>query len=135
MLFHLPNKETFIRKEIEDIKGVKMVNYQMLGLGFIVNLIVYTIVLHIAATLAKIEDTTIMKAFIAALIAAIIGLILGLVSIWGGLIALVIAIVIIKYVYDTSWGKAVLTWIIFIVVSIIIGFILGLLGLAVFMSM
>ncbi len=111
-----------------------MVSLQALGLAFIVNLIVYTIVLHIAAILAKVEDATIMKALTVAVITAILALIFGLVTVYGGFIALIIAIALIKYFYGVTWSKAVIVWIIFLVLAIIIGVILGLVGLAVLMA-
>ena len=113
----------------------QMVDFATLGLGFVINVIVGAIVLHIAAMIAKVDDATIMKALTAAVIAAIIGLVLGMVSGWGGLLTLIIAIVVIKYVYNVEWGKAIFVWIIYLVLSIIIGLILGALGLAVFMAM
>ncbi len=113
-----------------------MVNFMMLGVGFIVNLILGTIILHIVASmLTKIEGATIMKALMAAVIVAILGLIFGLVSVYGSLIALIIAIVVIWWVYKTTWSKAIITWILYIVIVFIIGLILGFLGLAVFLAM
>jgi hypothetical protein len=103
-----------------------MADWMTVGVGFIINLILGTIVLHIAARLAKVDGATIMKAFTAALIAAILVLILGFVHSLGGLIGFILAIVIIKYVYATSWGKAIFTWILYIILMIVIAFVLGL---------
>jgi hypothetical protein len=61
----------------------------------------------------------------------IIGLILGAISASLAILGPIIAIVVIKYVYDTGWGKAIFTWIIYFVLYIIIFAILSLLGLAV----
>lgn len=128
-------EKTFIRNKEIKREGVKMVDYTALGLAFVVNIIVYTIVLHIATMISKVEGATITKALTVAVIAALIGLILSLGTTWGGLIALIIAIAIIKYVYGCDWTKALFTWIIYIVLAIIIGLILGAIGLAVFMAM
>ncbi|MBU7012560.1 MAG: hypothetical protein HXS46_17905 [Theionarchaea archaeon] len=108
-----------------------MVDWTTLGIGFIVNLIVGTIILHIAASLVKIDDATIVKAFMVALIAAILSAILGLAGVWGGLVAFILVIAIIKFIYDTSWLKAFITWIVYIIIVIIVGLILGAAGVAI----
>jgi len=94
-------------------------------ISFVVTLVLGTIVLHVAARLVKIDDATIMKAFLVALISAILGLILGYAGTLGGLLGLIIAIVLIKFIYDTSWGKAVFAWIIYFVLLIILVFLVG----------
>ena len=68
--------------------------------SFVINLVLGTIVLHVAAKIVKIDDATITKAFIIALIAAVLGLILGYAGTMGVLLALIIAIVLIKFIYD-----------------------------------
>lgn len=108
-----------------------MVDLVTLGVGFVVNVIVGTIVLHIATLITKVEEATIMKALMAAVIAAILTLIFAAINPLLALLGPIITIIVIKYVYDTGWGKAIYTWIIYFVLTIIIGFILAALGLAV----
>jgi hypothetical protein len=103
--------------------------------GFVINLILGTIVLHVAAKLVKIDDATLMKAFLVALIAAVLGLVLGYAGVIGALLALVIAIALIKFIYDVSWGKAIFAWIIYFILMIIIGIIVGLIGFATFFAL
>ena len=104
--------------------------------GLVLYTIVGTIFIHIGAKIAKIDGATIMKAFEVALIGAILALILGLITAWGGLIAFILVIVIIKYIYNTTWGKSVLAWIIYIVVLIIVAVVVGIiLGAAFFMAL
>ena len=111
-----------------------MVSYATLGLNFVISLILGAIVLHIAAILAKVDDATIMKALTVAVIAAIIGLILGVIApgaLWAGLLGLIITIVLIKYFYATTWTKAVIVWVIYFVLMLVILTILGMIGVAV----
>ncbi|MBU7029012.1 MAG: hypothetical protein HXS48_18910 [Theionarchaea archaeon] len=106
----------------------------------IIAAIIGTIILYIAAKIAKIEDATIMKTFIAALIAVILNIVLGLAvlgiagsavtgfviaSSLGRFIAWILVIPVIKIVYATTWIKAFIAWIIYIVGSFVISFVIG----------
>ncbi len=101
------------------------------ALGFLVRLIVGAIILHIAAGLTGISDASLGKAFVIALVGALLAAVLGLGGAAGALIGLILVVVVTKFVYDTSWFKAVVVWIMYIVVLIVIGFILAALGIAV----
>jgi hypothetical protein len=103
----------------------KLVDWTSEILRLIVTVIVGTIFIHIGAKLAKISNATIMKAFEVALIGAILSMILGFIIPLGGLIGFILVIAVIKYIYDTSWGKAIVAWILFIIVIIVVIVILG----------
>ncbi|KYK34744.1 MAG: hypothetical protein AYK19_02405 [Theionarchaea archaeon DG-70-1] len=121
-----------------------MVDWTIIAVGLVFNLIIAaiigTIILYIAAKIAKIEDATIMKTFIAALIAVILNIVLGLAvlgiagsavtgfviaSSLGRFIAWILVIPVIKIVYATTWIKAFIAWIIYIVGSFVISFVIG----------
>lgn len=113
-----------------------MVNWTVQIGNLIISVIIGTIFIHIGAKLAKISDATILKAFEVALIGAILALILGLVSFWGSLLALILVIAIIKYVYSTTWGKAFIAWILYIIVFIIVMVVLAvIIGVATYMAL
>ena len=119
-----------------DVEVPKLVDWTGQILTLLISAIIGTIFVHIGAKLAKISDATIMKAFEVALIGAILSMILGLIIPLGGLIGFILVIAVIKYIYDTSWGKAIVAWIIYIVVLIIVIVILGvIIGAALFMAM
>lgn len=91
----------------------------------IISIILWTIIggifIYIGAKLAKISDATFLKAFEAAFIGAILSLILTYISpVYGGIIAWILVIPIIKYVYNTTWVKAFIAWIIYFIVLIIV---------------
>ncbi|WP_456450044.1 hypothetical protein [Palaeococcus sp. (in: euryarchaeotes)] len=85
---------------------------------FLIMIAVDAVFLWFGAKFAKIEDATFGKAFIAAL-AAILG---RLIPFIGGLIAF---LWIIKTVFNTDWGKAVITWLFAIVIAIVIAIIMA----------
>jgi hypothetical protein len=86
---------------------------------FIVSLIAGTIVLHFAAGTARIEDPTIGKAFMVMLISVILVEVVEYAGMWY-IIGLCVAIVLIKYIYVTTWAKTVVAWIFFILMIIIL---------------
>ncbi|MGD2247199.1 MAG: hypothetical protein PVF58_02250 [Candidatus Methanofastidiosia archaeon] len=86
---------------------------------FIVSLIIGTIVLHFAAGTAKIDNPTIGKAFMVMLISVILVEVVQYAGLWY-IIGLCVAIVLIKYIYVTTWGKTVIAWIIFFILMVII---------------
>ncbi|KYK34743.1 MAG: hypothetical protein AYK19_02400 [Theionarchaea archaeon DG-70-1] len=107
-----------------------MISWTLLGIGIVFELVIGMIVLYIAAKIVKIEDATIVKAFITALIVAILGAAVGLISPWtagllGTIIVWILVLPVIKVVYATTWLKAFITWIIYIIGAFIIGFIIG----------
>lgn len=107
----------------------------MNGIGQIIELIIYvifgTIIIHLAAKLAGVDDATLSKAFIVALAGGILGTVFGYAGLWGQIIGWVLTIVVIKLVYGISWIRALIVWIAYVIVIIIIVVILGILfGLA-----
>ena len=88
---------------------------------FLIMIAVDAVFLWFGAKFAKIEDATFGKAFIAAL-AAILG---RLIPFIGGLIGLIAFLWIIKTVFNTDWGKAVITWLFAIVIAIVIAIIMA----------
>lgn len=112
-----------------------MVNWTGQILTLIISAIIGAIFIHIGAKVARIADATFLKAFEAALIGAILALILGLLTSWGSIIAFILVIAVIKFVYNTTWGKAFIAWLIYIIVIIIvIVIIVVLVGAALFMA-
>ncbi|MBU7047039.1 MAG: hypothetical protein HXS54_11455 [Theionarchaea archaeon] len=98
----------------------KLVDWTGQILGLIIIAIIGTIFIHIGAKLAGISNATITKAFEVALIGAVLFVILNNIISIGGLIGLILLIAVIKYIYDTSWGKAIVAWILFIIVIIVV---------------
>lgn len=97
-------------------------------LGVIIRLIVGAIILHIAAGLTGISNATLGKAFTIALVGALLAAVFGLGGPIAAFIGLILVVAVTKFVYDTSWFKAVVVWIMYIVVIIVLGFILAALG-------
>jgi hypothetical protein len=102
----------------------------------VVALLLAAFFLWVGAKLAGIEGASFGKAILAALASVIaLGLlevILSLLPRSGGLIGLLlgvlVSIYIIKAVFDTSWGKAILAWILYIVAIIVAGIIAAIFG-------
>lgn len=95
----------------------------------ILNLILGTIIggiaIYVGANLAKISDATFLKAFEAAFAGAILIVIFTYINAaYGGFIALILVLPVIKYIYNITWVKAIIPWIIYLVVMVIVSILL-----------
>ncbi|ACS33809.1 hypothetical protein [Thermococcus gammatolerans] len=106
----------------------------VLGLGaigvlgiivFLIALFVAGLFLYFGAKIVGIEDATIGKSMIAVLGGGILEAILSIVPVIGWLLGIIGYIWVIKAVFNTTWLKAFLAWIMTIVVVIITAFVLG----------
>jgi hypothetical protein len=85
---------------------------------FVAATVISAFFIWIGAKVARVSDATIVKAFWAAIVTsfvvwALTGIASGLFgfgSIAGWLLGIVITLVLLKWIYKTSWGKAFLTW-------------------------
>ncbi|MCC7572273.1 MAG: hypothetical protein KO464_02665 [Candidatus Methanofastidiosum sp.] len=109
--------------------------------GFIFLLLIGAIFIWLGTKLAGIEKASYGKAIICALVLSIASSILGVLlnslkasmgffgSLLAPLISLLATLWVIKSIYDTSWGKAFVAWIlVFVVIAILI--IMGAIGIA-----
>ncbi len=98
------------------------------GIGFlflVVMLLVAAFFLWVGAKVAGIKGASFLKAILAAFLGMIAGIILNYVPGIGWLLGIIAYIVIIKYVFNTDWGKAVIAWLVSFVASLVVGFILA----------
>ena len=113
-----------------------------LGLGLIAFLVLALLIsaffLWIGAKLAGIREASFGKAILAALVSvvalALLQIVLSLIPRIGGtlglLLGILVSIYVIKAVFDTGWGKAILAWILYIVAIILAGIIAAIFGAA-----
>ena len=113
-----------------------------LGLGLIAFLVLALLIsaffLWIGAKLAGIQGASFGKAILAALVSvvalALLQIVLSLIPRIGGtlglLLGILVSIYVIKAVFDTGWGKAILAWILYIVAIIVAGIIATIFGAA-----
>jgi hypothetical protein len=113
-----------------------------LGLGLIAFLVLALLIsaffLWIGAKLAGIREASFGKAILAALVSvvalALLQIVLSLIPRIGGtlglLLGILVSIYVIKAVFDTGWGKAILAWILYIVAIIVAGIIAAIFGAA-----
>jgi hypothetical protein len=120
----------------------------LLGIGagillfFIIGLLITAFFLWIGVKLAGITGASFGKAVIAAVLSVIatiiLSIILSLLPFIGGflglLLGILVSIYIIKVVFDTSWGKALVAWILYIVAMVITILITGVSGVVFFSS-
>ena len=111
-----------------------------LGLGLIAFLVLALLIsaffLWIGAKLAGIREASFGKAILAALVSvvalALLQIVLSLIPRIGGtlglLLGILVSIYVIKAVFDTGWGKAILAWILYIVAIIVAGIIAAIFG-------
>jgi hypothetical protein len=104
----------------------------------VISLIIGTVLIHLGAKVASIKNATLLKAFEVAIVGAVVGLILtilfGLVSSTlsisiGAFVFLVVAFIVlvavIKAIYNTTWLKALVTWIVYIVILMAVGIVIS----------
>jgi hypothetical protein len=94
---------------------------------FVIGAIVTSVFIWIGALLAGVEGAGFVRALAVAVLNAIIGgvatVVLGVGAIpppVGMLIGLVITLFLIKAIFGTTWGKALLTWVFAIIAEIIV---------------
>lgn len=96
-------------------------------LSILISLAVGALIIHISAKFAGIENTTFTKAFVTAVVGAISNTIFGWVPIFGIVATVIVVMVLIRLVYLTTWAKAFIAAIVYIVVIWIMGLLLRLL--------
>lgn len=128
-------------------KWIQSIQYMVstlagLGLGLIAFLVLALLIsaffLWIGAKLAGIQGASFGKAILAALVSvvalALLQIVLSLIPRIGGtlglLLGILVSIYVIKAVFDTGWGKAILAWILYIVAIIVAGIIATIFGAA-----
>ena len=83
---------------------------------YIGNIIGALILLFIGGKLAKIEKITFLRLFISAVSSTILIVVFGTLHTIGTIIAFIMMIAIIKYIFAISWKKAFIAWILYFVV-------------------
>ena len=89
-------------------------------ISFIVTFLVGVILLHIATKILDFEKRSFGKAASTVFIGDIVAFVLGFIPYIGWILGLIGFWYIIKNFYDVSWGKAILAWIMSILVAVII---------------
>jgi len=80
-------------------------------IGFVLYTIISAIFIFVGAKVAGVKNADFKKSFFAALIESVIVWVLAIPSnIFGFIIGFLISLLILKYIFKTSWGKAGLTW-------------------------
>jgi len=66
----------------------------------------------IGAKIAGVQNATFMKSFWAALVSSVlIWVLAAVINAPGWIVGLLVSLVVIKMMFDTTWGKALLAWI------------------------
>jgi len=102
------------------------------GTGLVVLVISFVVAaffLWLGAKIVKIKNSGFGKALLATFIGFVAAIILGLIPAIGWLLGLIAYIIIIKYVFATDWGKAILAWLIAAVITAIVFAIVAFAGL------
>ncbi|WP_456367256.1 hypothetical protein [Thermococcus sp.] len=94
-------------------------------LVFLVALFIAAIFLYLGAKLVGIEEATFGRSVIAVLGGGILALLLAVVPVIGKLLSVIGYIWVIKVVFNTSWLRAFLAWIMTMVVTIVAVLVLG----------
>ena len=94
-------------------------------LSLLIVLAVGALIIHISTKFAGIENATFMKAFVTALVGAISNVIFGWVPIFGIVATAIVIMVLIRLVYMTTWAKAFVAAIVYIIVIWIMGVLLS----------
>ena|SRR3989338_719430 len=121
--------------------------FVMVIVNAVIGLILGAFLLWLATKISKPSDATFKTAFFCNAILIVIQLVFGLINAFLGaasltgimiisgisfLVQLVASIVLVKSFYKEAWGKTMLTWVLWLVFTLIVGFIVGLILVAVF---
>ena len=88
---------------------------------FLIAVVIDSVFLWLGAKFAKIEDASFGKAFIAALGGLIVSAVIGAtIPHIGRLLGLIAFLWIVKTVFNTDWGKAIIAWLFAIVIAILL---------------
>ena len=102
--------------------------YLLTGYGILIILVSWVVgafFLWLGAKIAGIKPASFVKALIATLFGFVAGIVLGLIPVLGWLLGIIAYIIIIKYVFATDRGKAIIAWLVSIIAVIIVSIILG----------
>lgn len=83
-----------------------------------------SVLLHFATIILKFEKRSIITAFVVVIIGIIISLILRIIPFIGQILGLIAYWYFIKSFYDVGWGKAILAWLISILVTYVIAIVI-----------
>jgi len=105
-----------------------------LGIGLmlvmaLVGIVVGAFFLWLSAKIFKLSDTGFMTPLIIAAIAGVVGIVLNLipfVNYIGWLVTIVLTVWLIKTKYNVDWGKSILVWLVYAVLSFAVMAIIGL---------
>ena len=109
-------------------------------LVIIVGVLVQSFIIHLAAKFSGVRYATFGMAIKACLACTVLSFVLSAVfsfipgpgTILGFLISIVLTLLILKSIYNTTWGRALLIWVMQIVVLILLALVIGsLMGVAV----
>ena len=121
--------------------------FVMVIVNAVIGLFLGAFLLWIATKISKPSDATFKTAFLCNAILIGIQFVFGLISAFLGataitavaivsgisfLVQLVASIFLVKSFYKEAWGKTMLTWVLWLVFTLIVGFIVGLIIVAVF---
>jgi len=101
------------------------------------------LLLMLSAKIFKLKDQSYMTALKVTLILYVIGFVLSLIgmaalstaiimAVLNFIVLIVLAMYLIKTFYKLDWGKAALTWLVWFILTLIVGFIIGLIMAAIF---
>ncbi len=111
-----------------EIFGLVFTGLAALLIGVVVFFIIQAVFLWIGAKLARIKKASFGRAFTAAIALTIATFVLNIVLIWasvatggtiGAVLSIIVAIWIIKSVFDTGWAQAAVAWILSIIGAVV----------------
>lgn len=98
-----------------------------LNMGFvmlIVSIVVGAFFLWLSAKMFKLRDKTFVTPLMIAAIVAIVGFVFGLIPLITGIVSTIVtailAIWLVKSKYKVDWGKAILVWLVYYIMLIVV---------------
>lgn len=86
-----------------------------------------------AAKIFKLSDKSFMTPLTIAAIVGVVGFVLGFIPVVRGVISWIVTIILgvwlIKSKYRVDWGKAILVWLVYFILSLVAAFLIGLIFL------
>ena len=98
-----------------------MIELAALLLGFIIYLLIGTMILYAGASFSGVEDASLKKAFIVGILATIVLIAFSWLPLGGMIIVFLAVMVLVRLVFLTTWAKGFVIAIIYVVINWIIG--------------
>ncbi|MBU7037637.1 MAG: hypothetical protein HXS52_06870 [Theionarchaea archaeon] len=93
--------------------------------SLITMVVIGTIIVHLSVSFAGIKNASLKKAFFVALVGSFVGILLGWIPLAGLVIVFVVVMVLVRLAYFTTWPKAFVASVVFLIAIWIVTYLIN----------